>query len=203
MRNDTASTMSSAAKAVTYVPDPRLTSRTLMKSRAFTASRNELRESPSRSESSASGGKRSPGLSSPLTMRSLIFPSASSVSAMALTYYTFLPTSLQMRARGDSYTSGPPRKLHVVGRTHIVPYISRAEVHSLVQQLFDLFIVNVVVVVPIVVGRDLLLELFPFDRIDSRLNGLRSNVERSEERRVGKECGAAGRRGGAGRSGRG
>lgn len=51
-----------------------------MRERAFTASRSELRERPSRPARSASFGKRAPGLSSPLTIMALIFSIASSVT---------------------------------------------------------------------------------------------------------------------------
>src|SRR5690606_39232863 len=71
------------SRLVTYVPSPRRTSSTRMTSSAFTASRMELRDRPSRSASSFSGGSRSPGPSSPEMIIALIFWIASSVTAMA------------------------------------------------------------------------------------------------------------------------
>jgi hypothetical protein len=52
-----------------------------MISNALTASRSELRDSPSASPSSFSGGSLSPGFRSPARIISLIFRIASSVSA--------------------------------------------------------------------------------------------------------------------------
>src|SRR5689334_22887547 len=54
-----------------------------MSESAFTASRRELRDRPSRSARSFSLGSRSPGPSSPVTIMALIFSMASSVTGTA------------------------------------------------------------------------------------------------------------------------
>jgi hypothetical protein len=61
---------------------PLRTVSTLISESAFTASRNELRDRPSRAASSASRCKRSPARSSPRTIISLMRSMASSVSAV-------------------------------------------------------------------------------------------------------------------------
>ena len=59
------SSSSSGRRLVTYVPSPWRTSSTRISDSARTASRSELRDSPSRSARSASLGRRSPGRSCP------------------------------------------------------------------------------------------------------------------------------------------
>src|SRR5699024_3265322 len=62
------------------------TSSTPITASDFTASRRELRERPSRSPSSFSGGRRWPGPSSPETIISLIVVIATSVTATLSSY---------------------------------------------------------------------------------------------------------------------
>jgi hypothetical protein len=78
-----ASSSSDGARLVAYVPSPCRTSRTLTRVSAFTASRSELRDSPSSAARSASLGSFSPGRTRPEMIISLILPIASSVSATA------------------------------------------------------------------------------------------------------------------------
>ena len=72
---------SSGSRLVTYVPSPTRGSSTPTSVNARTASRRELRESPSRSASSCSFGSREPAANSPSMMSCLIFSIAWSVSA--------------------------------------------------------------------------------------------------------------------------
>ena len=78
-----ASSSTAGSRLVTYVPSPRRTSRMLTSESARTASRSELRDSPSSAARSASLGSRSPACSVPETIIALIFSMASSVSATA------------------------------------------------------------------------------------------------------------------------
>src|SRR5699024_6877135 len=55
--------------------------------------------------------------------------------------------------------------------------ISRTGIQSLVEQLSDLLVIDIVLVVPVEVGWDLLFEFLAVDRVDGRLYGLRSDIE--------------------------
>src|SRR5260370_11033271 len=70
----------SGSRLLTYVPSPCLTSSTRSCDSARTASRSELRESPSWAANSLSLGRRSPGPQLPETMSSRILSIASSVT---------------------------------------------------------------------------------------------------------------------------
>jgi hypothetical protein len=69
------------------VPSPWRTSSTRITDSALTASRSELRETPIRSDSSFSGGSRSPGFSSPSTTICLMAVMARSVTAEAMVLF--------------------------------------------------------------------------------------------------------------------
>src|SRR5699024_12847504 len=63
------------------------------------------------------------------------------------------------------------------GAGRILLRIRRTGIQSLVEQLSDLLVIDIVLVVPVEVGWDLLFEFLAVDRVDGRLYGLRSDIE--------------------------
>src|SRR6187431_1932975 len=112
-----------------------------MSDSALTASRSELRDSPSVSDRSASRGRRSPGPSWPLTIISLIRRIASSVSAMSRFLCSGRAPAGIIGARHGSGGDGPTlgstgARRHQRHRLHPpvgAPALSRA--HEAVDQL--------------------------------------------------------------------